>query len=172
MTTSRITIRRLTVEDAALYREFRLRALREHPEAFTSDHDQESHRPLADTEKRLSSLSEKVWGAFADGILSGMAGLSHETRERNKHKGSLVGMYAAPEANGLSLGRALVDTVIREAAANGIRHLVLTVTEGNTSPIALYEKSGFITFGVEPDAIRVNHVSFAKRHMYLQIPTP
>jgi ribosomal protein S18 acetylase RimI-like enzyme len=172
LTPTHIALRELKVADARVYREFRLRALREHPEAFTSDFEQNSRLPLADTEKRLSSPNEKLWGAFADGALAGMVGLSVETRQKSRHKGTLVGMYVSPEATGLGLGRALVDAVIGQARSSGIEHLVLTVTAGNAGAVALYEKSGFVTFGIEPDAIRVNNVSFAKQHMYLQVTPP
>jgi hypothetical protein len=54
--------------------------------------------------------------------------------------------------------------------------LILTVTEGNRAGAALYERAGFASFGIEPDAIRVDGVPFGKQHMYLTpanwAPTP
>ena len=40
-------IRRLMPDDAGEYRTLRLRALREHPDAFTSSFEEEQIRPLA-----------------------------------------------------------------------------------------------------------------------------
>ena len=167
-----VGIRRLELPDAGVYRALRLRGLREHPDAFTSSFEEEERRPLADTEKRLSSPTEDVWGAFTSGQLAGMAGLSRETRDKNRHKATLVGMYVVPEAKGFGLGRALVDTVIRKARADGVQHLVLTVTDGNAPAIALYKQSGFAMFGIEPDAIRIGTTSYAKQHMTLEIAPP
>ncbi|MBG6076751.1 GNAT family N-acetyltransferase [Polaromonas sp. CG_9.11] len=163
-------IRSLLMADAPVYRAFRLRGLREHPDAFTSGFDEESLRPLRDSERRLAGAgSDRLWGAFVDGDMAGMVGLSRETRAHNRHKAALVGLYVADEFTGRGLGRALVDTVVQNARAWGIEHLVLTVTEGNRPAGRLYESAGFASFGTEPDAIRVNGVSFGKQHMFLQL---
>ena len=164
-------IRRLQLTDAPLYRAFRLRGLREHPDAFTSSFEEENVRPLADTDKRLAAAgSEKLWGAFVDGELAGMVGLSHETRAKNRHKAGLVGLYVASESTGQGLGRALVDAVLTEARACGVERVVLTVTDSNRAACALYTRAGFTAFGREPDAIRVDGISFGKQHMHLQLP--
>lgn len=156
--------------DAAVYREFRLRGLREHADAFTSSFEEENLRMLADTEKRLSPAGDTVmWAAFVDGAMSGVAGLNRETRLKNRHKATLVAMYVAPEYQGHGIGRALVGKVLDEARAGGVGLVVLTVTAGNREATALYEKCGFKSFGIEPDAIRVNNVSYGKQHMYFQV---
>lgn len=163
-------IRPLQLPDASAYRAFRLRGLREHPDAFTSSFEEENLRPLADTERRLAaSTTEKLWGAFAGGEMAGMVGLSCETRAKNRHKAALVGLYVADDFTGRGLGRALVQTVLREAGACGIELVILTVTDGNRAACRLYENAGFTAFGVEPDAIRVDGVSFGKQHMFLQL---
>lgn len=163
-------IRPLLISDAPAYRAFRLRGLREHPDAFTSSFEEESLRPLADTERRLAAVgTEKLWGAFVDGVMAGMVGLSCETRAKNRHKAALVGLYVADEFTGLGLGRALVETVVQDARACGIELIVLTVTDGNRPACRLYENAGFASFGMEPDAIRVDGVSFGKQHMFLQL---
>lgn len=172
------SIRLLVHADAPVYRAFRLRALRENADAFTSGFDEENLRPLAYSEQRIAdSASSRLWGAFADDQMAGMVGLSLETRLANRHKGHLVSMYVAPEFSGKGLGRALVDTVLVAARQLGLERLVLTVTEGNQSALALYTRAGFTAFGTEPDAIRVRGRSFGKTHMSLFLekqrsPTP
>ena len=111
-------IRRLEISDAPVYRELRLRGLREHPDAFTSSFEEESLRSPADTEKRLAPTSDTVmWGAFVEGTLAGVVGMTRETRLKNRHKATLVAMYVAPEYGGQGLGLALVQTVIQAAKA-------------------------------------------------------
>jgi ribosomal protein S18 acetylase RimI-like enzyme len=164
-------VRRLQLTDAPLYRAFRLRGLREHPDAFTSSFEEENARPLADIEKRLAAAgSEKLWGAFIDGELAGLVGLSFEARAKSRHKAGLVGMYVASEFSGRGLGRALVEAVLKEASACGVELVVLTVTDSNRAACALYTRAGFSALGIEPDAIRVDGVSFGKQHMFLQLP--
>jgi ribosomal protein S18 acetylase RimI-like enzyme len=163
-------IRRLAATDAPAFRVLRLRALREHPEAFTSSHDEDEKLPLAMSEQRLQdSETARFWGAFDGPRLCGMVGLEREKRPKNRHKATVVGMYVAPEASSRGVGRALVDAVLREARNAGLELLVLTVTEGNQAATALYERAGFRSFGVEPDAIRVGGVPHAKNHMYLHL---
>ena len=164
-------IRRLQVCDALIYRAFRLRALQEHPDAFTSSFEEENVRPLADSEKRLAAEgAEKFWGAFVEGEMAGMVGLDCETRAKCRHQAALVGMYVASEHAGQGLGRALVAAVLQGARASGVELVVLSVTDGNKAACALYTRAGFRTLGVQPDAIRVGGVSFGKQFMYLQLP--
>jgi len=163
-------IRRLEISDAPVYRELRLRGLRDHPDAFTSSFEEESLRSPADTEKRLAATSDTVmWGAFVEGTLAGVVGMTRETRLKNRHKATLVAMYVAPEYGGQGLGLALVQTVIQAAKTAEVELLILTVTDTNRQAAALYTRAGFASFGVEPDAIRVNGVPFGKQHMYLQL---
>ncbi|MES2980592.1 MAG: GNAT family N-acetyltransferase [Pseudomonadota bacterium] len=170
MKSSDLLIRQLLPGDAPAYRAFRLLALAAHPDAFTSDFEEEAQRPQSYTEARLAAAPrEMLWGAFVGEQLAGMVGLSRETRVKNRHKAALVGLYVAAGYAGRGIGRALVDTVLGEAGGSGIERLVLTVTEGNRAACALYQRAGFITFGCEPDAIRVKGASFAKLHMGLQL---
>ncbi len=176
-----LSIRPLVIADAATYRTFRLRALREHADAFTSGFEEENLRPLAYSAQRIEdSATSRLWGAFSDltaGEMAGMVGLTLETRLKNRHKGHLVSMYVAPEFSGHGLGRALVDTVLAEARQLGLERLVLTVTDSNQPALALYSRAGFKAFGTEPDAIRVNGRPFGKTHMSIFLdpqrsPTP
>ena len=163
-------LRRLEPSDAALYRAFRLRALQDHPEAFTSSFEEENHRPLADAERRLSIESRAcMWGAFEDGQLAGVFGFDREERRKNLHKATLIGLSVASGFLGRGIGQALVKAVMQGARDAGISLLVLTVTEGNAKARALYARAGFQTIGIEPDAIRVAGTSFNKEHMFFQM---
>ena len=162
-------IRRLTPSDASGFRCLRLRALKEHPQAFTSSWEEEREAPLEAVRLRLARDEVLFWGAFEHGELYGMVGLQRETRAKNRHKATVVAMYVAPERAGRGVGRALLDALIAEARSAGLELLVLTVTEGNSSAAKLYERCGFRSFGVEPRAIKVDGRAWAKNHMYLEL---
>jgi len=162
-------IRRLTVDDAAAYRELRLRSFREHPEAFTTSWEELERQPLSDTERRMAASNMKFWGAFDGDRLCGYVGLDRETRTKSRHKATLIGMYVEPESVGRGLGRELVEVLIDEARADGLVLIVLTVTDGNDRATGLYERLGFRSFGVEPKAICVGGTFFGKNHMYLDL---
>lgn len=166
-------IRRLTADDAAAYRALRLRGLREHPDAFTSSHEEDATLPLETSVKRLRADTQTFWGAFDEaGSLAGIVGLERNLRAKNRHKAMVVGMYVAPEAAGRGAGRALLQALLGTARAEELELLVLTVTEGNGPAAALYERCGFRSFGIEPRAIKVDGVAFGKNHMYLDLRQP
>jgi ribosomal protein S18 acetylase RimI-like enzyme len=163
-----MNIRRLQPSDAATYRTLRLRALREHPDAFTSSFEEESLQPVATSQKRLAG-TVKMWGAFDGDALVGLVGLDREVRAKNRHKATVVGMYVAPEAGRRGIGKALMDALLQEARADGIEMLVLTVTAGNDGARELYVRCGFQTFGIEPNAIKVDGQYYGKEHMTLSL---
>ncbi|HVO89444.1 MAG TPA: GNAT family N-acetyltransferase [Casimicrobiaceae bacterium] len=169
-------MRRLVPHDAAAYRALRLRALHEHPDAFTSDYAEEARKPVDALASRLAPddhANERMFGAFVDGALVGTVGLIREARLKNRHKATLVGMYVTTEATGQGIGRRLLVAVLEDARRQrGITRVVLTVTQGNHAARELYARAGFQTFGVEPCAIRVGEAWFAKEHMGLTLSEP
>ena len=169
-------VRRLGPDDAAVYWPLRLRALREHPQAFISSFEEEQAKPLSAAQARLGAVPDlQFWGVFSDAPgaeLVGMVGLEREARRKARHKAHVIGMYVVPEAAGRGLGRALLDTLIRDAAGSGIESLLLTVTDGNLGAQHLYRSAGFVAFGLEPAAIKVDGLAFAKQYMALQLACP
>ena len=160
-------IRRLTPADALLFRALRLRALREHPDAFTSSYEEDGGQPVEAAAARLAAHA--FWGAYQGAELYGFVGLECEARAKNRHKAAVVGMYVAPELCGRGVGRALLQALLDHARAQGLQSLVLTVTEDNGHAQRLYQGAGFRSFGLEPDAIRFGGHSYAKNHMQLRL---
>jgi ribosomal protein S18 acetylase RimI-like enzyme len=171
---SDIAIRRLAPGDVAPYRELRLRGLKEHPDAFTSGHDEEAAKPPSVAAARLAPEAEgRMWGAFVEGTLVGAIGLLREPRVKIRHKGEVFGMYVARERAGQGVGSALLSHLIGEARREpDLTQLTLTVTETNVGARKLYEKFGFRSFGVEPRAIRVGDTHYDKNHMILFLAQP
>ncbi len=52
-------------------------------------------------------------------------------------------------------------------ATRELEQLVLTVTRTNEAAAKLYKSAGFVTFGLEPRAIKVDGAYFDKEHMVL-----
>jgi len=171
---SDIAIRRLAPDDVSEYRALRLRGLKEHPDAFTSGHDEEALKPLAVTEARLApEAGGRMWGAFVEGTLVGAIGLLREPRVKIRHKGEVFGMYVVRERAGQGVGAALLAHLIGESRREpGLTQLILTVTETNVAARRLYEKFDFRSFGIEPRAIRVDDTHFDKNHMILFLAQP
>jgi ribosomal protein S18 acetylase RimI-like enzyme len=168
------SVRRLTTTDAAAYRALMLEAYATHPSAFTTTVDERAGLPLGWWEERLGADAggtSVVYGAFDEaGMLVGAAGLSFEARQRARHKATLFGMTVATTARRSGFGRRLVLAVLAHARSlETLRLVQLTVTEGNSTAQALYERCGFEVFGVEPLAIAVDGALLAKVHMWCDL---
>ena len=150
-----------------------LEAYERHPDAFTSSVPERATLPLSWWEARLSEAAapdEIVFGGFVDAELVAVAGLSFELREKTQHKATLFGMYVRLPCRQLGLGGQLVDQVLAYARTRpGVRLVQLTVTEGNHAAQALYERKGFVQFGLEPYAVAVGSEFVAKVYMWCQL---
>jgi RimJ/RimL family protein N-acetyltransferase len=164
-----VEIRLLGTADAPAYRSLRLRGLREHPEAFTSSYEEDAQHPLQVAQARLDSQRTRFWGAFQDRELCGAVGLEREGRAKVLHRAKVVGMYVVPEAKGQGVGARLLQALLAHSRTEGLESLVLTVTEGNEAARRLYERCGFRSFGIEPRAIKIGPIHYAKNHMVLDL---
>ena len=151
MDAAQIQIRRLAPADAALYREIRLEALRCNPEAFGSTFEAENARPLTFFSERIGG--SKVFGAFHDSKLVGIAGLLIAQGQKEAHKGRLVGMYVRPSARRAGVGRRLVETIV-ESARHSLELIQLAVVSDNEPARRLYARLGFVEYGLEKKALK------------------
>ncbi|MGA7916446.1 MAG: GNAT family N-acetyltransferase [Candidatus Acidiferrales bacterium] len=151
MNTSRIHIRQLAPSEASAYREIRLEALRESPEAFGSTFEAESARPLERFTERLTNCP--VFGAFRNGALVGIAGFMGREGAKDAHKGYLWGMYVRPDSRNAGLGRRLAEAVI-EFARPRVELIQLAVVSDNVTARRLYAGLGFAEYGIERNALK------------------
>lgn len=150
-------IRPLTESDVSLFRELRLRALREETAAFTASAEEFERQSLEVIAQRLINTPENfVLGAFVDGKLTGLVGFHRETSAKLHHVGVIWGMYVAPDVRAQGIGRALIREVVQRARSLlGLDHILLSVVESQTTAQALYESLGFVVYGREPRAVKI-----------------
>lgn len=148
---SRISIRLLTPADAARFRDIRLEALQQNPEAFGSSFEWENGQSLAWFEERIAQSD--IFGAFVDGDLVGTAGFRVQDGPKRSHKGLLWGMYVRPTARHSGLGRRLVEAVVSHASER-VELLQLTVVSENRTARQLYAGLGFVEYGYEKKALK------------------
>ncbi len=141
----------LSSEQAPAFRDIRLAALLQAPQAFGASHAIESVKPLAFFEERL--CTSMVWAAQRNGTLVGVACLAPGMSDREKHKGFIWGVFVSPEVRGQGISRALLTTLLNWADQH-YEQVTLTVTATNSAALALYQQAGFDVFGREPRALK------------------
>jgi ribosomal protein S18 acetylase RimI-like enzyme len=150
-----ITIRRLSPEDAALFRDIRLEGLRRNPDAFGSTVEAECQKPLSFFAERLATST--VFAAFRGTDLAGVAGFYIQPGPKHAHKGMLWGMYVRPQARGAGTGARLVAAVIDHARAH-VELIQLSVIGENLTARRLYERFGFEEYGLEKRAAKYHGI--------------
>ena len=152
-----VTIRPGTEQDAPAYRDLRLEALHNHPEAFSSDYETGLAKPMSYWTDRLrfDKPGDGVMLYFAvhGGQLIGMCGITHTDAPKQKHSAYIVSMYVRPAWRGLRIAEQLIDTCLDWGRAHEIKIVKLGVAATNTPAIRCYTRCGFQVYGLEPQAI-------------------
>ncbi|HEY7659349.1 MAG TPA: GNAT family N-acetyltransferase [Actinomycetota bacterium] len=142
-----VEVRAVVAGEWERVRDLRLRALADAPDAFGStlelerDHDESAW--IAWVQGWEGARNRFLVAETAESWL-GMAVGSREAGEVDAH---LYGMWVEPAWRRRGVGRALVDGVVEWARADGVRALVLGVTEGNDGAADLYSACGFVDTG-------------------------
>lgn len=138
-----ITVRRLGPEDWRVWRDVRLAALEEAPDAFAS------------TLARELAFGKEIWRGRMSG--PGVHVMSFASRQPMGIAATfvpdpsaapeLVSMWVRPEWRSRRVGAALVTEVLAWARENRYGEVRLWVVEGNTAALRLYENTGFVLSG-------------------------
>lgn len=174
MSVSTIRIATITPETFPTWRTLRLRALKDHPDAFGASWEWYAGLPEAESQAHFSSRQDprnQVWGAFAeDSRLLGTVGLFCDDGPKTSHRAHIWGMYVAPEARGQRVGERLITEAIAFARSiDGILQIHLAVTSHNASARRLYERMGFTIYGREPRVLIVDGVGYDEDLMVLML---
>ena len=165
-------IRTLEPSDVELFHSFRLRGLRENPEAFGSTFAEESVMPAGLRRSHFHCTDENfVLGAFGeDGRLIGVAGFYRAAPLKLRHKGFVWGMYVAPESRGMGVGRALLSSIIeRGKSLPGLEQICLDVVMVNGAARGLYLSQGFQVYALEREAMKQGGEYYDVEHMVLRL---
>jgi ribosomal protein S18 acetylase RimI-like enzyme len=131
-------------EDWELFREIRLRALREAPYAFQSRFDDWAEAPEARWRDRLALVPLNLVARRGDELVGIASGVLD-----GEDGAELISMWVDPAARGSGVGAALVGAVVAWAAAAG-RPTYLMVRSDNARAIAAYARAGFVDLGIPP----------------------
>lgn len=138
------TIRRLNPGEHAIYRNIRLEALKESPEAFATTYesaltrDDESWVDQADTAAQGGDRA--IFLVLTDRPV-GLAGLYRDSE--NPSNGELIQMWIAPDHRGGTAANNLLDYIFQWASKHSFTTIRAEVTDGNLRALRFYEKYGF-----------------------------
>lgn len=148
-------VRRLGEHEWRAYRDLRLRALGDAPDAFGTTLEAARRHSDAHWAQRGSSGAASEWDlplvAEDGGALVGMVWATIDpAAPQTAH---VIQMWVAPESRGLGCGAMLIDEVVRWSRDAGARTVTLRVTCGDSPAWRLYSRAGFQPAG-EPEPIR------------------
>ncbi|MFC0189848.1 GNAT family N-acetyltransferase [Fictibacillus aquaticus] len=151
------SFRKLTENDVPEVQALRLEALEKYPDAYlTTKEDQlklteDEHRERFRNHNNVQFLT----GAFIEGKLVGMMGVMGETREKIKHKATLVAVYVGDQYHGKGIAKKLLVYTLDQAKESGeIEQLQLAVAIENEPAVRLYKNAGFEIYGTEKNALK------------------
>ena len=148
-------VRRLAPQDWPRYRDVRLRALRDSPDAFGSTLEREAHRTDAHWQERLTSAATSEWDLpvvieQGDQFVGLVWGKIDPSAAQTTY---VFQMWVAPDSRARGYGAMLLDAIVVWARGKGARQVLLNVTCGDTAAMRLYARAGFRPAG-EPEPLR------------------
>jgi ribosomal protein S18 acetylase RimI-like enzyme len=143
------------------YKALRLRALREHPDAFMETPEAFEARSVESIAERMRQSTEQGGFTLVAEIpgrgLVGTASLAVGSTPKDAHRGLIWGVYVAPQTRGIGIGQRLMREIIERASRSpSLRNLHLAVVRSNAGALRLYQSLGFTQYGLDIDALCVN----------------
>lgn len=152
---------KLPVKDWREYRQLRLRALKEDPEAFSSSYADDLNRPDEIWQQRVAAATQgdRSWLLFArqNNQLVGMIGafLEGESAE----VATVVSMYVPKEARRRGISLRLMDELLRILSGRpDLKKAELRVNATQRPAIQLYKRFGFRQTGSQPSTTGAGQV--------------
>ena len=110
-------------------------------------------------ERLASGPGNVIVGAFDPGLVACVGVLHAPRHPKGAHHAHIWGMYCQPAHRRRGLGRAIMEAAIAHARTlEGVTQLNLGVSVTTPGAQALYESVGFVAWGREPRAMKVDGV--------------
>lgn len=148
-----ITIRRVDASEWSEYRDLRLRALNDSPDAFATTFADARARSDAEWRSRLANAEPARDLPLVAEIAGEFVGMAWAHVDRGSDVAHLYQMWVAPECRGHGIGRQLLCAAVDWVKSRGFRRFALGVTCGDSPARRLYESAGFAAVGA-PEPLR------------------
>jgi ribosomal protein S18 acetylase RimI-like enzyme len=150
-------IRKISDGEVDLFRQIRLEALKNEPNAFASRYEDWDRFPDAEWRKRMTI---PIFVAFAEKQPVGLMALKQLQPPKMKHRAKLEMVYVLKRFRGAGLAGELLCEVVRYAEQHGMKQIELGVREDRAGSIRFYRRAGFVEIGTVPQGYLEDGVAF------------
>lgn len=146
-----VEIVRLEPDEWQAYRELRLEALQESPQAFSSNYHEQAAYPESYWRGRLedAARNKQSWMVFARAgqRLVGMGGAFRGGMDGDKRmdQAVVIAVYVTPSWRSRGVSKLLMYDILDRLKESGIRTAVLGINSEQRAALQLYELVGFRT---------------------------
>lgn len=171
-------IRPLHPADADAYLALRREMLADSPWAFGSSLSDDRMSDPARVLEQIQGPERAIIGAFLPdddhseprAVLVGATGIYRQTQEKARHRASVWGVYVRPTARGRGLAlQMLLAALDRARDWPGVDSVGLSVSVASPAARRVYERAGFLPWGVEPAALMIDGRAFDEVHMVARL---
>lgn len=163
--------RRIQLGEGSVYREIRLRALRDAPFAFTTTFAQAIERTAGSWDEAAdgaaNGTARAIFFILTDGKPTGLAALYQHPELPGT--GELLQVWVAPEYRGCGAADALLDALFRWGTEDaGFSRVIAEVKASNKRALCFYRRYGFSdrpeVQASDPDEIVLEWISATERN--------
>jgi len=160
-----VVVREAVLDDWKAFRDTRLEALQDAPEAFMSTSQERAGSSDAYWQRRISRGGTFL-AFLPETETRRPAGLAGGYKEDAwLDRAELVSLWVRPRARGRGVAKALIAAVAGWATSRNVRFMHLWVTESNIDARKLYERCGFsLTGEIQPlpSNLKINEIGMIR----------
>lgn len=160
-------VRRLTAADAVAFRAVWLEALRLHPEVHGTTLADWTRRPLSAYVERMEQGA--VFGLFTARGLEGLVAWQRVQAGNARHRAEIAAAYVRAHLRRRGAGRAMLAEALKQAQAEGLVQVAVSVTSADPGGLAFWEDAGFVHYATLPRGYRVEGRYLDAWHLILEI---
>ncbi|MDQ5922697.1 MAG: hypothetical protein QG644_405 [Patescibacteria group bacterium] len=137
-----VSVNVATPADLEDYKNIRLEALREYPEAFGRKLENEINKTEKEWEEELSNQAEPVFLAKESKKTIGMASTFESPNEKDTW--TIISLYVSNKFQGKDVGKNILRAVEEEIRKRGAKKAILYVDDKNTANQGFYARQGYV----------------------------
>ncbi|MFD2177562.1 GNAT family N-acetyltransferase [Veronia pacifica] len=150
--------RQLNADDSSAYRAIRLESLKQYPQCFGSDYQQQHSLEKLYFEQKLEEACDDVamFGVLNDDRLVAICGVAFRSALVDD-SAEIIQMYVQKDHQGRGLAKGLLAEIAQVCQTKQISYLVLEVERANSPAYLTYLSAGFVGLssaadnGTDPD---------------------